>query len=224
MPDFPTLKELRDESLPPLNLKRQLARFIRERSLTGAELARRSGVPKQSISDWLAGVRPRNIAQVKRIADTLGVGLTELCFGPEITEASEVRLLEETTVNKAQCTTILDAATDLIFGHTDDLVVYFDTKGIIRKVSRRWTELLGWSQGELLGMNAMGLVHPQDRERLLELARANPTTEPGGPAGTVIRVNDRSGRYVRIRNHFRLLGKNVLAFGQIEEEDARRTG
>ena len=221
------------DSLAPLQLKRQLARLIRERGLTGAELARRSGIPKQSISDWLAGVRPRNISQVKKIADTLGIGLTELCFGPENAElpkladplagyTSAPRSVSQSNANW------LDSVIDLIFGHTEELMVFCDSKGIIRKVSRRWAELLGWSQSELLGMNAMGLVHPDDQERIRELARNHPTTEPGGPSGIVIRVNDRSGRYLKVRHHFRVLGTlggipggapgPVLAFSQVTTE------
>ncbi len=206
-------------ALAPLQLKRQLARLIRERGLTGAELARRSGIPKQSISDWLAGVRPRNISQVKKIADTLGIGLTELCFGSDSAELPKLSLAASTSG-----ATWLDAVTDLIFGHTEELMVFCDSEGVIRKVSRRWAELLGWSQSELLGMNAMGLVHPDDQERLKELARNHPTTEPGGPSGIVIRVNDRSGRYLKVRHHFRVLGQSsgvrgpVLAFSQIAGE------
>ena len=65
-----------------MNLKNQLARYLEIRDLTAAQLARRSGVSRQTISDWLTGRSPRNIEQVKKVADVLGLTVDQLCFGP----------------------------------------------------------------------------------------------------------------------------------------------
>lgn len=64
-----------------MKLKTQLQYFLRLRGMTASELARRSGVPKQSISDWMAGTPPRRIDQVKKVSGILGTSVDNLCFG-----------------------------------------------------------------------------------------------------------------------------------------------
>lgn len=62
-------------------LKTQLQRLLKQKNLTASELSKLANVPKQSLSDWLAGSNPRDIRQVKRISDALGVSINFLCFG-----------------------------------------------------------------------------------------------------------------------------------------------
>jgi len=64
-----------------LNLKKQLKALLSHRGMTAAELSRKSGVSKQVLSLWLAGAKPKNIEQVKAVADALGVSLDCLLFG-----------------------------------------------------------------------------------------------------------------------------------------------
>jgi transcriptional regulator with XRE-family HTH domain len=73
-----------------MNLKSQLRQFLDLRSLTAAQLARRSGVSKSVLSDWLAGVTPRDIQHVKKVATALGTTVDHLCFGegPEAQSSS----------------------------------------------------------------------------------------------------------------------------------------
>ena len=67
-----------------MNLKNQLRLYLEHRKISASALARASGVPKQSISDWLAGSSPRNISQLKKIADSLSVSIDHLVFGKGI--------------------------------------------------------------------------------------------------------------------------------------------
>lgn len=62
-------------------LKTQLKALLERHTLTAAELARRSGVPKQVLSLWLAGAEPRKLSQLKKVAEVLSVSVDELCFG-----------------------------------------------------------------------------------------------------------------------------------------------
>lgn len=64
-----------------VNLKRQLQFYLDKREMSASQLSRKAGVPKQSISGWLAGSNPRDVRQVKRVADVLGVSLDNLMFG-----------------------------------------------------------------------------------------------------------------------------------------------
>lgn len=77
-----------DPNLFPMTLKKQLRFYIEKRDMTATQLARKSNVPKQSMSGWLSGSNPRDVKQVKRVADALGVSLDNLLFGTgEDTEA-----------------------------------------------------------------------------------------------------------------------------------------
>lgn len=62
-------------------LKDKLKELLKQQDTTAAQVSRKSGVPKNTISDWLAGNSPRDIRQVKRVADALGVTVDFLCFG-----------------------------------------------------------------------------------------------------------------------------------------------
>lgn len=81
-----------------MNLKKQLHRFMKLQDLTIVTLAKKSGVPKSSIADWLAGVTPRKFDHIKKVADALHVPLETLVFGDgvgksEILEPTEVDAL-----------------------------------------------------------------------------------------------------------------------------------
>lgn len=65
----------------PMTLKKQLRFYLELNDLTAAQLARKANVPKQSLSGWLAGSNPRDVKQVKKVADALGVSLDNLMFG-----------------------------------------------------------------------------------------------------------------------------------------------
>lgn len=64
-----------------MNLKDQLQLYIECNGLNASALARKAGVPNATISDWLAGRKPRNIDQVKKVADALKVPLEHLLYG-----------------------------------------------------------------------------------------------------------------------------------------------
>jgi len=62
-------------------LRHNLAAVLRARAMTAAELSRKTGVAKQVLSDWMAGVQPRKLEQLYLVAMTLGVSMEQLCFG-----------------------------------------------------------------------------------------------------------------------------------------------
>lgn len=64
-----------------MNLKKQLRYILELKGITAAELARRSGVSKQVISLWLTGGHPKNIEQVKKVAEVLNTSVDHLVFG-----------------------------------------------------------------------------------------------------------------------------------------------
>jgi transcriptional regulator with XRE-family HTH domain len=64
-----------------MNLKSQLKYFLDVKDMTATQLAKKAGVPKQSLSGWLAGSNPRDVRQIKRVADVLETTLDNLMFG-----------------------------------------------------------------------------------------------------------------------------------------------
>jgi transcriptional regulator with XRE-family HTH domain len=59
--------------------------------MSATELSKEVDIPKSTISDWLSGTNPRNIAHVKKVADYFEVSLDYICFGEtkKNTEISE---------------------------------------------------------------------------------------------------------------------------------------
>jgi len=53
---------------------------MERKSLTASELGRRAKVSKQTLSNWLAGKTPRDLHQLKRVADVLGVTVDQLLY------------------------------------------------------------------------------------------------------------------------------------------------
>ncbi len=81
--------------LKGMNLKAQLRFYLDLREMSAAHLAKKSSVPKQSISGWLAGSNPRDIRQVKRVADVFGITVDHLMFGKgQDSDAAKVKGLE----------------------------------------------------------------------------------------------------------------------------------
>ncbi len=44
-------------------------------------LSKRTGVPRQTIANWIAGQSPQNLDDVRTIANYFSMTIDELCFG-----------------------------------------------------------------------------------------------------------------------------------------------
>ena len=73
----------------PHQLRTILEGLLQKHGLRASELARRSGVPKQVLSLWLAGVEPRKLSHLKSVACVFGLTIDALCYGepPTASEA-----------------------------------------------------------------------------------------------------------------------------------------
>lgn len=67
-----------------LCLKDILKAKISELGIGVPTLAKNTGISRQTIANWMDGQRPRNIEQVKAVADYLGLTVDEICFGPHV--------------------------------------------------------------------------------------------------------------------------------------------
>jgi hypothetical protein len=86
--------ELPFQKVEPMNLKHQLKTYMDYRNINAATLAKKSKVPKQNISLWLAGTEPKKITQVRSVAGVLGTTVDHLCFGSGIEELKEQQTVE----------------------------------------------------------------------------------------------------------------------------------
>jgi transcriptional regulator with XRE-family HTH domain len=62
--------------------------------MTVTNLSKKSGVNRKTLNDWLSSdASPRDIAQVKSVANVLGVSIDELVFGSSV-DLAEDRITE----------------------------------------------------------------------------------------------------------------------------------
>lgn len=80
-----------------MRLKQNLRHLIEQRGWTAAALSRLSNTPKQTLADWLAGVSPKDLTAVKRVATALSVTVDDLCFAdlPQPSSTEIERYLDE---------------------------------------------------------------------------------------------------------------------------------
>jgi transcriptional regulator with XRE-family HTH domain len=61
-------------------IAKNLKKHLRDNDMSVAKLSRATKVPAQTLNNWLADLEPRNIGQVKIVADYFKIGLDELLF------------------------------------------------------------------------------------------------------------------------------------------------
>lgn len=66
-----------------IKIKTILKKLLHEHDLTAAQLARATKTPPQTINNWLSGQEPRNLTQIKSVADYFGVSVDYLVYGQE---------------------------------------------------------------------------------------------------------------------------------------------
>jgi transcriptional regulator with XRE-family HTH domain len=69
------------ETLREIKLGENLKRILSERKLSITETAKIAGMHKSTLHGYCQGVIPRNVIQLRDLADFLGMDLTELLFG-----------------------------------------------------------------------------------------------------------------------------------------------
>lgn len=78
-----------------MKIGRQLKDLLNKHDLKVAQLARATGIPRQTLDNWILGQDPRNLKQVKIIADHFKVSIEFLCFGEQPKERSLVEFEHE---------------------------------------------------------------------------------------------------------------------------------
>lgn len=64
-----------------MKLDKTLKALLDERRISITALSKETGVPHQTLHNWLTGMEPRSLRQVKIVSKYFGVSLDFLCFG-----------------------------------------------------------------------------------------------------------------------------------------------
>jgi transcriptional regulator with XRE-family HTH domain len=64
-----------------LELHKNLKNLLEKRGMTASQLARATKIPNSTIQNWLTGLEPRNLLQLKRVADYFDVTVDLLLYG-----------------------------------------------------------------------------------------------------------------------------------------------
>lgn len=72
-----------------------LSKIIKDRRLTLKEISKATGVPSTTLAEWQSNRTPKNPAQVKAVANFLGVSLHFLLFGEEDQQEPIQKILKE---------------------------------------------------------------------------------------------------------------------------------
>jgi lambda repressor-like predicted transcriptional regulator len=67
-----------------LILKNILKSKLKDSGVGVSSLAKKTGISRKTIENWLEGQKPQNIEQVKIVADFFKMSVDEICFGPTL--------------------------------------------------------------------------------------------------------------------------------------------
>jgi len=93
-------------------LRTNLEFLIKRQGLTITKLAGLTGLPKQTIHNWLCGAIPKNLSQIKKLANLFNLLVDELCFTSLIEQ--EQKNLENLSKHKKQL------SDEIYFGGEDE--------------------------------------------------------------------------------------------------------
>ena len=74
-----------------MKLKTILKGLMESKGINLTALSKATGVPKQTIHNWLCGTEPKSLGHVLSVARYFGLSIEELCYG----NLKEPSLLEE---------------------------------------------------------------------------------------------------------------------------------
>ena len=83
---------------PDMNLAKQLKKLIQNSGITVTNLSKATNISGQTIHNWLAGSKPRDFDQVKRVADHFNLSLDELVYGESL-KTKSISALEDQEEN-----------------------------------------------------------------------------------------------------------------------------
>ena len=83
------------DQLVVMKLNKRLKDLLKTEDVTVAQLSRATGISSKTLYKWQEGQSPRDISQVKKVAEYFKITVDELCFGEEPKQKRSI--LEEKT-------------------------------------------------------------------------------------------------------------------------------
>jgi transcriptional regulator with XRE-family HTH domain len=72
-----------------ITLAKNLKAILKTQGLTSSSLSRACGIPNTTLSNWLSGQPPKNVLQLKTVAEFFDLTIEELTFGEKPKQLSE---------------------------------------------------------------------------------------------------------------------------------------
>lgn len=76
-----------------MDLKFRLQYYLDRYNMNATELARKTFVPRQNISNWLMGQKPKDVDQVKRVADYFNTTVDDILYGRKVEDSIPTDIL-----------------------------------------------------------------------------------------------------------------------------------
>ncbi len=137
-------------------LRHNLDELLKSKGLRASDLSKITGIPKQTLSEWRAGLVPKSIVSLKRVASAFDISLDALVFeagleGPNLVETEiKVKRLE-------QAVATLAAASPASFIVSKD-------DGLTQFVSESWTRTFGYPRERMVGRSWYETIASPDRD------------------------------------------------------------
>lgn len=78
-----------------LELHKNLKNLLEKRGMTASQLSRATKVPNSTIQNWLTGLEPRNLIQLKKVAEYFDVSVDLLIYGNKKIKEREQSAISE---------------------------------------------------------------------------------------------------------------------------------
>lgn len=78
-----------------LELHKNLKTLLEKRGMTASQLSRATKVPNSTIQNWLTGLEPRNLIQLKKVAEYFDVSVDLLLYGNKKTKDRDQSTISE---------------------------------------------------------------------------------------------------------------------------------
>ena len=99
--------DISPKSLMDMQLGKVLKHLMVERDVKVSQLSRATKVPIQTLHNWLSGQHPRNMDQLKRLAEHFGVSVDYLLFGSAPREKASMFEQYQDEINAGEFEVIL---------------------------------------------------------------------------------------------------------------------
>lgn len=80
-----------------MKLAKQLEHYLKTSGMPATELARRSGVSRKTIQNWMSGQNPKSFDQVKAVCEVIGCTLDTLIYGEGFKEKTDSQIFDDSS-------------------------------------------------------------------------------------------------------------------------------